>query len=204
MRRVENAGMFIVMSIAIAIAICALQYAIVSVLNKNHDKNKDIPRFTSDFSVSEYLGRTEKTNTEIALEQEKQPKYQLVLWLVVDGLRLNEDGTTEWIQREEEKPKSMSASYQPPQQRLDFSMMQSTRSTMQALLYNSGCQNTASQIDQQIQTLHSQIQSRYIEQQQQAQYALLINMINQQQSYPRYHQYMPPTTGISQCYGGPF
>lgn len=56
------------------------------------------------FSVSEYMSRMEKAGIEIMQERWQSSGYQIVLWAGLDGLRLNDDGTTEWIRRDEKKP----------------------------------------------------------------------------------------------------
>lgn len=57
------------------------------------------------FFVSEYFERTEKIYNDILKEKEKQAEseeYIIVLWWGFDGLRLNKDGSSEWIRKEEE------------------------------------------------------------------------------------------------------
>lgn len=71
------------------------------------DKECTPVSYVSDFSPSAYMGRIEKAAVEIMQEAEKKPKYQLVLWAGLDGLRLNDDGTSTWIRREEDKPKAV-------------------------------------------------------------------------------------------------
>lgn len=50
------------------------------------------------FSVAEYFKRKEKLNIEL-LEEQKAAKHTIVLWWGLDGLRMNEDGSTEWIKK---------------------------------------------------------------------------------------------------------
>lgn len=64
------------------------------------------------FSVSEYLSRIEQAALDI-LESMKPIDKTITLWWGLDGLRLNEDGTTEWVSR---KKKSVEpVFYQPCQ-----------------------------------------------------------------------------------------
>lgn len=64
-------------------------------------------------SVYEYLDRIEKASLEIL--EAKQPISQVItLWCGFDGLRLNEDGTMEWVSRKKKKP-SVTTFYQPCQ-----------------------------------------------------------------------------------------
>lgn len=51
------------------------------------------------FSVSKYYERMEKVTNDILKEKETM-KYTIILWLGLDGLLLNEDGTSEWIRRD--------------------------------------------------------------------------------------------------------
>lgn len=50
------------------------------------------------FSVSEYLSRIERAYLDILGGLEPISKA-ITLWLGLDGLRLNEDGTMEWVSR---------------------------------------------------------------------------------------------------------
>lgn len=50
------------------------------------------------FTVSEYLSRIERANLDI-LENLKPVSKAITLWLGLEGLRLNEDGTMEWVSR---------------------------------------------------------------------------------------------------------
>lgn len=81
---------------------------LISVVIKNKKEKKiEQKQFTyiSNFSVSEYFGRIEQENIQILMERESRPPYQIVLWAGLDGLRLNNDGTSEWIRKDMEKPK---------------------------------------------------------------------------------------------------
>lgn len=53
------------------------------------------------FSVSEYLSRIERAHLDI-LEGLKPVSKAITLWLGLDGLQLNEDGTTKWVSRKRE------------------------------------------------------------------------------------------------------
>lgn len=57
------------------------------------------------FSVSEYYDRIEKESIKIMSSKGSKDDYKITLWIGLDGLQLNEDGSTEWIKRgETEKP----------------------------------------------------------------------------------------------------
>lgn len=51
------------------------------------------------FSISDYLSRRERTILDLMEQREKEEPYVITLWLGLDGLQLNEDGSTEWIRR---------------------------------------------------------------------------------------------------------
>lgn len=97
------------MVITIIFIAVAVAMAVSAVLRRMHRKkqkelyNQQFRPYTSDFSVSEYMGRMEAETVKNMQEAQKRPKYQLVLWAGLDGLRLNDDGTAEWIRRKKNK-----------------------------------------------------------------------------------------------------
>ena len=114
------------------------------------------------FVVSEYLTQIEKASVEI-LESRKPVEQIVILWWGLDGLRLNEDGTTEWISRKKSEPVSTGVLYQP------------CRSITPTPQYDM-CQSTQAQIDALMtQNIQLQVQSWQAEQNRQ--------MINALQSY---------------------
>lgn len=87
------------------------------------------------FRVSEYLDRIEQVHLEI-LEQQKPVNHEFVLWWGLDGLRLNEDGTTEWITRKKPELVQQLAPIQPCQTGMlqnPFSMCQNTAATREQI-----------------------------------------------------------------------
>lgn len=62
-------------------------------------------------SVIEYLSRIEEASLDI-LEAKTPIDKSITLWWGLDGLRLNEDGTFEWISRKKSKPINQNISYQ--------------------------------------------------------------------------------------------
>lgn len=64
------------------------------------------------FNVSEYLQRREKLILD--LEEERRAKHTIVLWWGYDGLRLNKDGSWEWISRKPEPKKQSAPIFIPP------------------------------------------------------------------------------------------
>lgn len=63
------------------------------------------------FSVPAYFARMEKATLDILQKQEPIDKT-IILWWGLDGLRLNEDGTLEWISRKKPKLVNQDISYQ--------------------------------------------------------------------------------------------
>lgn len=82
-------------------------------------------------SVYDYLDRMEKAALEI--EESKEPiDAVIVLWWGLDGLRLNEDGTMEWISRRESDP-LLQLVKQATQQQVDEYMLCRLYRTIDAL-----------------------------------------------------------------------
>lgn len=68
---------------------------------------------TEPYFVSKYLSRIEAAHLDI-LESKVPTDKTITLWWGLDGLRLNEDGTMEWVSRKKKRT-SESAPYQPCQ-----------------------------------------------------------------------------------------
>lgn len=58
------------------------------------------------FLVSEYLDRIEQEHLKIIEAKKKEPKYIITLWIGLDGLRMNEDETLEWVSRAKKESES--------------------------------------------------------------------------------------------------
>lgn len=90
------------------------------------------------FIVSEYYGRIEKAALNI-LEDQKPVDQIIILWWGLDGLRLNDDGSLEWISRKKPEPVNQNVFYQSAQSMaqarppFDYSMFQSTQAQINAL-----------------------------------------------------------------------
>ena len=65
---------------------------------------------TEPFIVSEYYDRMEKAALDI-LEHQWPVDQTIILWWGLDGLRLNEDGTLEWVSRKKPKSKETTHAY---------------------------------------------------------------------------------------------
>lgn len=59
------------------------------------------------FSLSSYFDRIEKLHIQLLEESKNREPYQITLRFGVDVLRLNEDGTTEWIRNDPEPIKQI-------------------------------------------------------------------------------------------------
>lgn len=85
------------------------------------------------FYVFEYLSRIEQAHLDI-LEGLEPTDKAIVLWWGLDGLRVNEDGTTEWVSRKKRKS-SETVFYQPCQSIQTWTdQTQSTRERIEALM----------------------------------------------------------------------
>jgi hypothetical protein len=72
-----------------------LLYWLMNIWNQEDDDRELLE--AEPFSVERYYERMEQVALDIA--KEKPAPYLLTLWWGPDGLRLNPDGTTEWISR---------------------------------------------------------------------------------------------------------
>lgn len=112
------------------------------------------------FVVSEYYGRMEKVTLEI-LEAREPVNKTITLWWGLDGLRLNEDGTSKWISREKPKPVLENPVFQNcqfvPIYNPDLlAQTQSTRESIDALMkQNISLQMQALQEQQRMQLVNS-------------------------------------------------
>ena len=55
------------------------------------------------FRVSDYYDRLVKATEDIARDQASAKPEPIVLWLVLDGLQINEDGSLKWIHKDPPK-----------------------------------------------------------------------------------------------------
>lgn len=80
------------------------------ILSMINDMKKETDPVHKPFSVSEYLDRMEKLHIDLHRKREAEKREPVVLWWGEDGMRINEDGTTEWISR---RPKRKEVVYSP-------------------------------------------------------------------------------------------
>ena len=111
---------------------------------------------TEPFIVSEYYDRMEKAALDI-LEHQWPVDQTIILGWGLDGLRLNEDGTLEWVSRKKPKSKETTHAYlncgtqnTSLEQQISMQMEQMRQQINQPM-----AQMTA-QIDQQINSLRAQ------------------------------------------------
>lgn len=98
-------------------------------------KKKEEIQLVEPFSVLEYFDRIEKAALDI-LEKQDPVNKTITLWWGLDGLRLNEDGSLEWISRKKPKPVNQNISYQMCQSMKhlpQFDMSQSTQATREQI-----------------------------------------------------------------------
>lgn len=101
-------GLFgiIVQSVIAVFVTCILGTMIIIsyfVLLKRRKKEKEKHIKKVEFSVSDYIARRERECLKLLEEREREGPYIITLWLGLDGLRLNTDGTTEWVKRTAKK-----------------------------------------------------------------------------------------------------
>lgn len=123
------------------------------------------------YSVSDYYDRTEKFWLSLQEENDNREPYRITLWLIFDGLQLNEDGTTEWVSR---KPVAKQQAGKP----------QPHNPLIAEQINQSGLQSASAQIFD----LQSQIQACMCEEAQMRQTQHLINALNSPQ-FPIYLTY---------------
>lgn len=171
--------------------VCVVAIAVILVLWTKRDReaweNAETTIQKSDWTVSGYYDRIEKAALDIARKRKPDDKI-IILWLVVDGLRLNENGELEWIKRETETAKNQNVLYQPQQGINNVSpcFYPSTYPTYYPTYqtFGGGCYtsqnlqyNVTQSIDSQINALNSQINMNSIQMAQQAQNQYLISQL---------------------------
>lgn len=115
---------------------------------------------TEPFIVSEYYDRMEKAALDI-LEHQWPVDQTIILWWGLDGLRLNDDGTLEWVRRKKQKPVQENVFYQPCRSIPAYNpallaQMQNTRSSINALMaQNTSLRMQALQAQQTAQVINS-------------------------------------------------
>lgn len=95
----------------------------------------DTPKLEIEpFSVTEYFDRMEQTAINI-LEKQEPVDQTIILWWGLDGIRLNENGTLEWISRKKPNPVTRNIFYQPCQSIQTWpDQSQSTRAQIEELM----------------------------------------------------------------------
>lgn len=148
-----------IIGITVSTIICLIHYLINE---RPHEKEPLGP--SEPFVVSEYYSHMEKAAIDILEKQEPIDKT-IILWWGLDGLKLNEDGTLEWISRKKPKPVNQDISYQMCQSIVPlskFDMSQSTQATQEqifALKMQLDMANFNILLQQQMQGINSALQS---------------------------------------------
>lgn len=140
-----------VIGMSAAIIICFLHYMI-----NERPYEREPLEAPEPFIVPEYYDQMEKAALDI-LEHQEPVDQTIVLWWGLDGLRMNEDGTMEWVSRKKLKPKKRIDSYlnceiQNTQLKQQIAMqMEQMRQQI-----NQPIAQMTAQIDQQINSLRAQ------------------------------------------------
>lgn len=139
----------------VAIIICTLIYLI----NERPYEREPLEP-AEPFVISEYYDQMEKAALDI-LEHQEPVDQTIILWWGLDGLRLNDDGTLEWVRRKKQKPVQENVFYQPFQSIPAynpnlFAQTQSTRAAIDALMaQNASLRMQALQAQQRMQLISS-------------------------------------------------
>lgn len=120
-------------------------------------QKEQLPEHLEPFVISEYYARTEQAALDI-LETQEPVDQTIILWWGLDGLRMNEDGTMEWVSRRKPRPVDTGellgfGKYmvlQNPEQQIAAQMEQMRQQINQPM------EQTTAQIDQQINSLRAQ------------------------------------------------
>lgn len=130
-------GLILIDFFVMALVICDL-FPFIWSKNERKFENGKI-ELAKPYSASEYFARIEQTALDI-LDEQKPIDRTIILWCGMDGIRLNEDGTLEWISRKKPSPVAQGIfcqSFQPITGSLLGWQIQSTRSQIDALIAQS-------------------------------------------------------------------
>lgn len=144
------------------------------------------------FSVSDYYQRMEKVYLDIVSERENKNDYKLTLWLGIDGLQLNDDGTTQWIKRVQKKKEN-----KPTQDFCSQNTMQNIHSSQQNIQNVPPSQLPLNSIQNQMNCLNTQ--NYHLLQMQSSLNQHMINAIQQNHYLPYYPQ-MIYAQNLNQCF----
>lgn len=136
---------------------------------------------TKPFSATEYLDRIERESLKLA---ERREQYAIVLWWGYDGLRLNEDGTAEWISRRKETDDIFAWTPEGGGGGCGYGVC-STARRLDGTIVSLEAQNTICNIDSVIQAHKLALQAQEIQALQSAQMQNMINCIRPS-PYPAY------------------
>ena len=123
-------------------------------------QKEQLPEHLEPFVISEYYARTEQAALDI-LETQEPVDQTIILWWGIDGLRLNEDGTMEWVSRRKPKPVQENVFYQLCQSAPAYNpdllaQTQSTRASIDDLMaQNESLRMQALQAQQTAQVINS-------------------------------------------------
>lgn len=113
-----------IIGFSVAMAICLTHYLV----NERPYENEPL-EFPEPFIVSEYYARMEQAALE-TLESQAPVDQTIILWWGLDGLRLNEDGTMEWVSRRKPRAINQDVFYQSCQSLQDTAIISQLRPPM--------------------------------------------------------------------------
>lgn len=100
---------------------------------KQQENIENHSKLVEPFVLSEYFERIEKAFIDI-LQTQTPIDCTIVLWFGLDGLRMNEDGTFEWISRVQPKHSYQNTFYQMCQSApILFDGLQNTQATQEQI-----------------------------------------------------------------------
>lgn len=93
-------GVIIDLTLVAIIFACIFTLIIFKKSENRVELNIDEQENVEPFCTSDYLKRTIELSDKLQHEKDQSDKHGLVLWWGIDGLRLNADGSYEWIKKE--------------------------------------------------------------------------------------------------------
>lgn len=93
-------GVIIDLTLVAIIFTCIFTLILFRKLENKAELTVDEHKNVEPFCVSDYLKRTIELSDKLQHGKEQSDNYRLILWWGIDGLRLNDDGSYEWIKKE--------------------------------------------------------------------------------------------------------
>lgn len=158
-------GVIIDLTLVAIIFACIFTLIIFRKSENKAELNIDEQKNIESFCPSDYLKRIIELSDELQHEKEQSDNYRLILWWGIDGLRLNVDGSYEWIKKEPKRYIPIPALYPSMAGGWYESMVQQTCCTSQYQRLDSMLQCQQSRIDE-LQMQNTMLQLQCAQQQQ--------------------------------------